>query len=854
MIFLDLLRYAGRRRQAKAPKAFPSHSWATGAGRMMGMSIAQEQQISRYLKDGLKVVKLRANTKRPVDRRWQERQLSEEKLHEWARSGGAIGLQMGEISGWLGCVDLDWDEARWLAPRFLPHTLMGCKGEEAPSQYFYICPGLPYAKFTGLKKGKGAEILSVKASDEGKGHQVAVAPSVHGEKGPYGWVGEGGYDRSRITEVARPALEEAIKHLATSALLARVLPAAREEGGGGRHDLVLALAGYLLRRGVSADVVRQMLLGAWSYREAPREALADVEAAVRDTEATLLAGGKATGGPKLDDIVGGPLSEKLSRFLGLSGTVSRAEPTYLKPPIEVEDTTLQEAGDKALQALLEHNEPSRLFNRSGVPIRLAHDPKEDEPFIQELDVDLMRFEVAQAADFIKSTEKSSKYVFPPRDVVTYVRSHTALSNLPAFVGVTRCPVVKPDGTILAREGFDEDTGLWFAPQRGLDIPRVSEHPSDAEVEEALKGVWQQLHDFPFVDKASAANILAFPLTLILRPAFEGHTPLMCVDKPEVGTGASLMIDMLATAIIGKNAGAVGAPADDDAEMRKLITGALRHSRQIVFFDNVATELKHASLARALTISYWEDRLLGHSVVVRLPQRAAWVATGNNVSMSAEIARRTFKVRLDARMERPWEGREFVIPDLNRWTQQNRGRLLWCYLTLARNYFAKGRPQSSIKPIGMFEEWCEVVGGVLELAGVHHFLDNRSELYQRSSAASGDWYAFLAAWRQTYVDVPKTTKQIAADLNETDEPRFNSLRTALPDDFPSIDPNRPDTRLSRRLGSAFAAREGRRFGAEGLHLAREGKQDGAVRWCVSGPGSPPDEDAEIALDGLLDEDE
>jgi hypothetical protein len=534
--------------------------------------------------------------------------------------------------------------------------------------------------------------------------------------------------------------------------------------------------------------------------------------------------------------------------------VSPAEPTYLKPPIEVEDATLQEVGDQALGALLEHNDPPRLFSRSGLPIRLAHDPREDEPFIQELDVDLMRFEVAQAADFIKSTSKSSKYVFPPRDVVTYVRSHTAISDLPAFVGVTRCPVVRPDGTILAGRGFDEATGLWFAPQEGREIPRVSETPSEAEVEEALGGVWEQLQDFPFVDKASAANILAFPLTLILRPAIEGHVPLLVIDKPEVGTGASLMVDMLASAIIGKSAGAVGAPADDDAEMRKLITGALRHSRQIVFFDNVATELKHASLARALTISYWEDRLLGHSVVVRLPQRAAWVATGNNISLSSEIARRTFHCRLDAKMAEPWEGREFVIKDLNRWTLQNRGKLLWCYLTLARNYFAKGKPKSSIKPIGMFEEWCEVVGGVLELAGMRHFLDNRSDLYQRSSAASGDWYAFLSSWRQTYVESPKTTKQVAADLNDTDEPRFEPLRSALPDDFPSIDPNRPDTRLSRRLGSHFAAREGRRFGAEGLYLARDGKAKGAVRWRVRGPGDSAEEEAQITLDRLLDEDE
>jgi hypothetical protein len=826
------------------------------------MSIAQDvAQVSRYLADGFKPVRLRARTKRPFEKGWQRRDVSEEALHEWVREGGAIGLQMGEVSGWVSCSDLDWDEARWLAPRFFPPTLMGCKGMEAPSQYFYRVPGLGFAKFNGLRRGKGAEILAVKASEEGKGHQVAVAPTIHETKGPYGWVD--GFDAGRIAELVRADMEHRVRLLASSSLIARVLPATREEGEGGRHDFCLALSGYLLRGGVAEEDVKAMLLGAWEYRGAPGEAIADVEAAVRDTAATLAAGEKATGGPSVDDVVGG-LSEKLAKFLGFQPDspevklgIARSS-MYLKPPIEVEDATLQEAGDQALQALLDHNDPPKIFTRGGVPIRLMRDPREDEPLIQEITVDLMRFEIAQAADFIKSTKNSSKYVFPPKDLVTYVRSHTGLSNLPAFLSVTRCPVVRPDGSILLEAGFDEPTGLWYAPQEGLDVPRVSETPSDDEVEQALEIVWQQIADFPFVGRASAANILAYPLTLVCRPAIDGHVPLLLIDKPEVGTGASLLVDMLSMAILGKSAGAVGAPAsDNDAEMRKLITAALRHTRQVVFFDNVATELKHASLARALTISFWEDRLLGHSLVVRLAQRASWIATGNNIALSSEIARRSYKVRLDAKLERPWEGREFAIPNLNRWTIENRGRLLWAYLTLARNYFAKGKPVPEIKPIGMFEPWSEIIGGVLEAAGVHNFLGNRAELYETTSDSGGDWYAFLAAWRGVYGEGAKTTKALAADLYDTSDDDFDELRATFPDDFGSIDPNRPDTKLSRRLGNAIKARVGRRFGPEGLHLVRAGETKRATRWKVMTPESTPEEDVEIRLEeirleGLLEE--
>lgn len=813
------------------------------------MSIAQDvEQVSRYLADGFKPVRLRANAKRPFEERWQLEEVSEKELHEWVREGGAIGLQMGRVSGWVGCVDLDWAEARWLAPRFLLRpTLMGAKGSESPSQYFYRCAGLPYAKFSGIKRSKGAEILSVKASDEDKGHQVCVSPSVHEVKGPYVWVD--GYDASRIAEQVRGVLQHQVSLLATASLIARELPASREEGGGGRHDFAMALSGYLLRGGVAEDDVREMLVGAWEYRRAPAEAIADVEAAVRDTAATLRAGEKATGGPTVDEVVDG-LSGKLAKFLSLT---TQGPPMYLKPPIEVEDTTLQEAGDQALQALLDHNDPPKIFTRGGVPIRLLHDPREDEPLIQEITVDLMRFEIAQAADFIKSTKNSAKYVFPPKDLVTYVRSHTGLSNLPAFLSVTRCPVVRPDGSILLEAGFDDATGLWFAPQAGLDIPRVSEDPSEQELEQAREIAWQQIADFPFVGRASAANILAYPLSLIMRPAIDGHVPLLLIDKPEVGTGASLLVDMLSMAILGKSAGAVGAPASgDDAEMRKLITAALRHTRQVVFFDNVATELKHASLARALTISFWEDRLLGHSLVVRLAQRSAWIATGNNIAVSSEIARRSYKCRLDAKQERPWEGRQFAIPDLNRWTIENRGKLLWAYLTMARNYFSKGKPIPEVKPIGMFESWTEVIGGVLEAAGFNDFLANRAELYETTTDSGGDWYAFLSAWSGVYGQTPKTTKAFVADLYDTADDSFKDLRSTLPDDFGSIDPNRPDTKLSRRLGNAFKAREGRRFGVEGLHLVRAGSTHGALRWKVTTPESSPEEDVEIRLEGLLED--
>jgi hypothetical protein len=37
----------------------------------------------------------------------------------------------------------------------------------------------------------------------------------------------------------------------------------------------------------------------------------------------------------------------------------------------------------------------------------------------------------------------------------------------------------------------------------------------------------------------------------------------------------------------------------------------------------------------------------------LLNRAVWMMTGNNLRLSADIARRTVRVRLDAKMAQPW---------------------------------------------------------------------------------------------------------------------------------------------------------------------------------------------------------
>src|ERR687897_1428947 len=265
--------------------------------------------LSYYVNEGIKLVRLDGRTCRPIDHDWPAIEIPLEDLERHVSRRGGVGWQCGQASGWISAVDNDWPEAMRLAPRFLPDTLLGAKGRERPSHYIYRSPGLGFQTFRGLD---GTEIIALKASNNSRGHQIVVAPTIHPDKGPYHFVG--GYNPAAVAEVDKDELRKRTGRLAVAALLARILPPSRDEGGGGRHDLALALSGYMLRNGESVEVVVQILVAAWEQRKAPRGHVEDVRQAVRDTASRLARNEPATGGRRLGELFP-KLPEKIADFL-----------------------------------------------------------------------------------------------------------------------------------------------------------------------------------------------------------------------------------------------------------------------------------------------------------------------------------------------------------------------------------------------------------------------------------------------------------------------------------------------------------------------------------------------------------
>ena len=139
---------------------------------------------------------------------------------------------------------------------------------------------------------------------------------------------------------------------------------------------------------------------------------------------------------------------------------------------------------------------------------------------------------------------------------------------------------------------------------------------------------------------------------------------------------------------------------DDDEIRKTITAVALEALPVVLFDNVAGRLGCASFDAALTATSWTDRILGQSKTTgTLPLTTVWVATGNNVVLDGDTARRTQLVKLESPLENPEERTGFTHPDLLAWVRDERRRLAVAGLTVLRGFIAAGRPDQKLPPWG-----------------------------------------------------------------------------------------------------------------------------------------------------------
>lgn len=423
------------------------------------------------------------------------------------------------------------------------------------------------------------------------------------------------------------------------------------------------------------------------------------------------------------------------------------------PQINAGDQHLPRVAAAAWAALHARNDPPTLFRYGGLPVRIEED-EHGAPSPKTLTEDRLRYELARAANWYrKNRDGETLPALPPVHVVKDMLATPDLP-LPVLIGIIEAPAFGPDGSLHDTPGYHPASRTYYHPRPGFRVPPVPNEPTAADITRARDLILTELlGDFPFIGDAERAHAVALLLLPFVRGLIDGPTPLHLIEKPTPGTGASLLADVLTYPAIGRPPAATTEGRDED-EWRKRLTAKLRAGAPIVLIDNLRRRLDSANVAAAITSSVWEDRVLGTSDTVRLPVRCVWIATGNNPALSSEITRRTIRIRLDARSDRPWLRKDFRHPNLRQWAATHRADLVWAALTLARAWLAAGRPAAADMPVlGMFEAWSRVMGGILTTAGITGFLSNLEEFYDASDTEGAAIRAFLGAWWDKHQETP-----------------------------------------------------------------------------------------------------
>jgi putative DNA primase/helicase len=142
-------------------------------------------------------------------------------------------------------------------------------------------------------------------------------------------------------------------------------------------------------------------------------------------------------------------------------------------------------------------------------------------------------------------------------------------NLPVLRGITECPTLRRDGSLIRKSGYDKSSGLYVDYQG--ETVNVLNNPTKQDALDALEILKQPLKDFSFLAEIDRAVILAAMLTAVVNYSIP-TTPWFAIDAPIMGSGKSLLADIVSMIATGRKATVISQGNDETEDEKRL--GAL----------------------------------------------------------------------------------------------------------------------------------------------------------------------------------------------------------------------------------------------------------------------------------------
>lgn len=493
---------------------------------------------------------------------------------------------------------------------------------------------------------------------------------------------------------------------------------------------------------------------------------------------------------------------------------------------------MREQVQKALDLLEETNKSNPLLFVYFSTISKVTCNEHKDPIIMQIDRAALRNELNNIANFYELKKKRGsedeyelKDIHPPKDLADQILA-LAPSKWPLapLKSIVEAPVLRPDGSILNTPGYDYQTHLYYVPGPGMESCRIPDNPTQEDAIAAMKRLKALFADFPFEGEADYANTLALLFTPFVRHAVKKDIQMALIDATNAGTGKGLITIVISIVATGKPTTPISAKQNDE-EWRKALLTELMQAPRIVIIDNIRGILESASLELILTGGGINERILGQSKSAKARNEATWIATGNNLLIGGDLPRRCYRVRLISQTATPEERDDFQISDLEQHVTDNRPQIVSDILTIARAWYAAGKPITKKVPnLGTFTDWAKTIGGMLEFAGVEGFQANRDELRSKNNEEAQEWEAFLSIWEHTFGNkwmlASDVTEKIKEQLPANDNGLpANLLFNALPNYLKKALAEKPNS-FSMILAVQLGKRVQTVYGKDGLRLEKD----------------------------------
>ena len=121
----------------------------------------------------------------------------------------------------------------------------------------------------------------------------------------------------------------------------------------------------------------------------------------------------------------------------------------------IDDRSLHDLAEESWEVLNEANHPPFIFQRGQFLVDIMEDD-DGRPLLRALKPAAFRGILDRQAAFMTETEKGIRPARPPNDMVADMMNISEIP-LPVLTGIIECPIVAPDGQVVATPGYQTGT-------------------------------------------------------------------------------------------------------------------------------------------------------------------------------------------------------------------------------------------------------------------------------------------------------------------------------------------------------------------------------------------------------------